>query len=96
MSAFFAGSDDRVIRRLAYDGEAGPWEMLRGGPHPALKSFVIDYSGYRETEGSEVWRRELPCSFVPLIFNFGPAFHFREDPHPTRLTWPANSRSCRA
>ncbi|QIG46351.1 AraC family transcriptional regulator [Nordella sp. HKS 07] len=80
MTASLAGSGDRVIRHLAYDGEAGQWEMLRTHPHQALKSYVIDYSGYRETQGSEIWRRELPCSFVPLIINFGPAFHFRDDP----------------
>lgn len=79
MSPAPAGSEDRVIRRIAYDGEAGQWEMLRGPPHQALASYVIDYSGYRETQGAEIWRRELPCSFVPLIINFGPAFHLRDE-----------------
>jgi len=80
MSRALAAPEDRVIRRLAYEGEAGQWEMLRCAPHAALKPHVIDYSGYRETQGAEIWRRELPCSFVPLIINFGPAFHFRDDP----------------
>lgn len=80
MSRATAGPDDRTIHRLSYDGEAGRWEMLRCAPHPSLAASVLDYSGYRETQGSEIWRRELPCSFVPLIINFGPAFHFRDDP----------------
>src|SRR5215216_798175 len=61
---------DRKISRQSYDGAAGNWDMLRVPPHPALSPYVIDYSGYRESGGKEVWRRELPCSFIPLIINF--------------------------
>jgi AraC-like DNA-binding protein len=70
---------DRQIHRLAYDGEAGSWEILRTSPHPALAPYVIDYSGYREAGGQNVWRRELPCSFIPLIINFGAPFTLRDD-----------------
>jgi AraC-like DNA-binding protein len=69
---------DRQVTRLAYEGEAGRWEILRSRPHPALAPYVIDYSGYRETGGKPVWRRELPCSFVPLIINFDEPFTLRE------------------
>lgn len=65
---------DREIHRLAYDGDAGSWEILRALPHPALSPYVIDYSGYRESTSREVRRRELPVSFVPLIINFGAPF----------------------
>ena len=68
----------RKITRLAYDGEAGSWEILRGLPHPALAPHVIDYSGYREAGSKPVWRRELPCSFIPLIINFGEPFILRD------------------
>ena len=71
---------DRKISRLSYDGEAGSWEMLRTLPHAALSPYVIDYSGYRESGSKEVWRRELPCSFIPLIINFGTPFTIRDAP----------------
>jgi AraC-like DNA-binding protein len=71
---------DRKISRLSYDGEAGSWEILRTVPHPALSPFVIDYSGYRESGAKEVWRRELPCSFIPLIINFDAPFIIRDTP----------------
>lgn len=69
---------DRRITRLAYDGDAGSWEIWRGLPHPALTPHVIGYSGYRETGGKPVWRRELPCSFIPLIINFDEPFTLRD------------------
>lgn len=72
-------SQDRKITRLAYDGEAGSWEILRCLPHPGLAPYVIDYSGYRETGGQPVWRRELPCSFIPLIINFDAPFTLRDE-----------------
>ena len=75
-----ANDADRKISRLSYDGEAGNWEMLRALPHSALFPYVIDYSGYRESGTKEVWRRELPCSFIPLIINFGPPFTIRDAP----------------
>lgn len=65
---------ERKISRLAYAGEAGNWEILRSLPHPALVPHVIGYSGYRETGGKPVWRRELPVSFVPVIINFAAPF----------------------
>jgi AraC-like DNA-binding protein len=70
---------DRKLLRLAYDGEAGSWEILRTLPHRALSPYVIDYSGYRESTGTEVWRRELPSSFIPLIINFGAPFTLRDE-----------------
>lgn len=75
-----AGDRDRKISRLSYDGEAGSWEILRTLPHPALSPYVIDYSGYRENGTKEVWRRELPSSFIPLIINFGTPFTIRDAP----------------
>jgi AraC-like DNA-binding protein len=69
----------RKITRLAYEGEAGSWEILRSLPHPALAPDVIDYSGYREAGGRPVWRRELPVSFIPLIINFGAPFTLRDE-----------------
>lgn len=72
-------AEDRKITRLAYEGEAGSWEILRSLPHPALAPHVIDYSGYREAGGRPVWRRELPVSFVPLIINFGAPFTLRDE-----------------
>lgn len=69
----------RKITRLAYEGEAGSWEILRSLPHPALVPDVIDYSGYREAGGQPVWRRELPVSFIPLIINFGAPFALRDE-----------------
>lgn len=77
--------EDRKIHRLAYDGEAGSWEILRTLPHPALSPYVIDYSGYRESAGREVWRRELPVSFIPLIINFGAPFTLRDERNPDAL-----------
>ena len=68
----------RKITRLAYAGEAGNWELLRGLPHPALNPYVIDYSGYRETGGKPVWRRLqpllnrlLPIQSVPACVGVG-------------------------
>jgi AraC-like DNA-binding protein len=72
-------SQERKFTRLAYDGDAGSWEIVRSLPHSALAPYVLDYSGYREAGGKEVWRRELPCSFVPLIINFGEPFTLREN-----------------
>jgi hypothetical protein len=69
---------ERKISRLAYTGEAGNWEILRSLPHPALAPHVIGYSGYRETGGKPVWRRELPVSFIPVIINFDAPFVLRE------------------
>jgi AraC-like DNA-binding protein len=71
--------EGRRITRLAYEGEAGSWEILRSLPHPALAPHVIDYSGYRESGGRPVWRRELPVSFIPLIINFGAPFTLRDE-----------------
>jgi AraC-like DNA-binding protein len=70
--------EDRRITRLAYEGDAGSWEIWRSLPHPSLAPHVIDYSGYREAGGSPVWRRELPVSFIPLIINFGAPFTLRD------------------
>ena len=70
---------DRKTARFAYEGEAGSWEIVRGLPHPALSTHVIAYSGYREAGGKPVWRRELPCSFIPLIINFGAPFTLRDE-----------------
>jgi AraC-like DNA-binding protein len=72
-------NEDRRITRLAYEGEAGSWEILRSLPHPTLVPHVIDYSGYRETGGKLVWRRERPCSFIPVIINFDAPFALREE-----------------
>lgn len=71
---------ERRISRLSYDGEAGSWEILRTLPHRALSPYVIDYSGYRESGGKPVWRRELPTSFIPLIINFDAPFTIRDRP----------------
>jgi AraC-like DNA-binding protein len=68
----------RRITRLAYEGDAGSWEIWRSLPHPSLAPHVIDYSGYREAGGKPVWRRELPSSFIPLIINFDAAFTLRD------------------
>lgn len=72
--------DDRKITRLSYEGKAGSWELWRTLPHPALFPYVIDYSGYRESGGEPVWRRELPVSFIPLIINFARPFTIRDAP----------------
>src|SRR5262245_21383992 len=70
---------DRKITGLAYEGEAGSWEIVRGLPHVALRFHVINYSGYRESGGKPVRRRELPCSFIPLIINFGAPFTLQDE-----------------
>jgi AraC-like DNA-binding protein len=68
----------RKISRIAYAGDAGNWEILRSLPHPSLAPHVIGYSGYRESCGKPVWRRELPVSFIPVIINFDAPFILRE------------------
>ena len=75
-----AHHDQRRITRLSYEGEAGAWELLRTLPHPSLTPYVIDYSGYRESGAKEIWRRELPVSFIPLIINFAEPFTIRDGP----------------
>jgi AraC-like DNA-binding protein len=79
MPAMTEDSPERKFTRLAYDGDAGSWEIVRSLPHRALAPYVLDYSGYREAGGKDVWRRELPCSFIPLIINFGESFILREN-----------------
>jgi AraC-like DNA-binding protein len=75
-----ANDAERKISHLSYDGEAGSWEMLQALPHAALSPYVIDYTGYRESGTKQVWRRELPCSFIPLIINFDTPFTIRDAP----------------
>ncbi|WP_119389636.1 helix-turn-helix domain-containing protein [Taklimakanibacter lacteus] len=75
-----AHTGERRITRLSYAGEAGAWEIWRTMPHPALSPYVIDYSGYRESGAGDVWRRELPVSYIPLIINFAEAFTIRDRP----------------
>jgi AraC-like DNA-binding protein len=59
------------------DGQ-GWWEMAGRPPHPALRSFVLRYCGYREEAADAVRRRQVPWGGVVLILGFD---------RPLRL-WP--------
>jgi AraC-like DNA-binding protein len=78
-------ADDILVRDIQFsrhDGEAGSWELARARPHASLEPDVIDYTGYRESGGQPLARREVAASFVPLIINFGPAFQISEEEGP--------------
>ncbi|HWZ59917.1 MAG TPA: helix-turn-helix domain-containing protein [Gemmatimonadaceae bacterium] len=52
------------------DGHA--WELIRRLPHPALRSAVLEYQGYRERVQGTLRRRELPSAGITVIINLGP------------------------
>lgn len=62
--------------------EPRPWELMRRAPHPALRSLVSEYQGYREWSGQSIVRREPAVSVFPLILNFGPTFRISGDYSP--------------
>lgn len=53
---------------------AGRRELVHATPHPALRSHVIGYEGYREEGVLPFVMRELPRGFTVLIIGFGPPF----------------------
>ena len=54
--------------------EHGVWELFRRTPDPRLSTYVIGYTGYRESAFHPLRRREVPSGVIPLIVNFGPTF----------------------
>jgi AraC-like DNA-binding protein len=40
-----------------------------GTPHPSLRGVVLRYEGYAVRGAAPVTFRELPCTFVPIIFD---------------------------
>lgn len=63
-----------TVRVIQHDGEGIGWELARGRPDPRLGTQVIAYTGYLETRGPVVRRREVATTVIPVIINFGPAF----------------------
>jgi len=63
-----------AVRIIRHRGEDGAWELARRRPDPGLGTQVIAYTGYVETQGPVIRRREVASTVVPVILNFGPEF----------------------
>ena len=63
-----------AVRIIRHRGEDVAWELARRRPDPGLGPQVIAYTGYVETQGPVVRRREVASTVVPVIVNFGPDF----------------------
>ena len=63
---------------MRYEWANGWWEMETAPPHPALHGVVRgDYCGWTEQTMQPVIRREVASTVIPLIINFGDAYHLR-------------------
>jgi hypothetical protein len=81
-----------AVRIIRHRGEDVAWELARRRPDPGLGPQVIAYTGYVETRGPVIRRREVASTVVPVIVNFGPDFRLldRDDADAHR-----DHRSCR-
>ena len=46
-------------------------ELVSATPHPALRGSVLRYEGFSQADAAVLRFRALPCTFVPLILEFG-------------------------
>ena len=61
------------VHEISDFSDLGEWELARGLPDPALRSFVRRYTGYIEQETFFSCRLEVPSPQVVMVVNFGPA-----------------------
>lgn len=57
-------------------------ELLRVAPHPALAGSVLRYEGFDQGDGAVFRSRALPCTFAPLILEFGGEWHLEDGRRP--------------
>jgi AraC-like DNA-binding protein len=73
-----------AVRIIRHRGGDVAWELARRRPDPRLGPQVIAYTGYVETQGPVVRRREVASTVVPVIVNFGPDFRLLDSDDDAR------------
>jgi AraC-like DNA-binding protein len=65
---------------VRHESELGTWTLVGREPDPRLRGLVAAYEDYvEECPGPPVLRQQVPTSVVPLILNFGAAWHVGTD-----------------
>lgn len=57
-------------------------ELVQGTPHPALRGSVLRYEGFAPGDDAVLRFRALPCSFAPLILEFGAEWQVADGRRP--------------
>ncbi|MEU5882574.1 AraC family transcriptional regulator [Spirillospora sp. NPDC047279] len=57
--------------------DRGTWQMATRAPHPALRPFLREYEGYRETLVAPSRMRTLPTRYTVMIINLGVPLRLR-------------------
>ena len=65
-----------------YEGQAHSWAMATRAPDPRLRSYVIDYLGYRELSRAPMRRLQAPFAGIPMIVSFGPRIDIMNGDRP--------------
>lgn len=61
-------------------------EFVAASPHPALRGSVLRYEGYAQGDDAPFRFRALPCTFAPLILEFGGEWHLQDGHGTMRLS----------
>jgi AraC-like DNA-binding protein len=78
--------DPARIQTIQHASEIGRWELVRCRPDARLAPYVLEYQGYREWGTTTVRRIEIAQPMVPVIINFGPAWHLGDGHKPGLMT----------
>ena len=62
------------LTTLAHESTLGSWLTVQRLPAPALRPYVVRYTGYQEFERRFGAHLQTASSAVPLIINLGPAY----------------------
>ena len=57
-------------------------ELVTAAPHPALAGSVLRYEGFDQGDDAVFRFRALPCTFAPLIIEFGGDWHVEDGRRP--------------
>lgn len=57
-------------------------ELVTVAPHPALAGSVLRYEGFDQGDDADFRFRALPCTFAPLILEFGGEWHLEDGRRP--------------
>lgn len=63
-------------------GSLGTWSKATTRWHPALRPYLVDYTGYRDDSGMPVRMRTVPTSSVTLIINLAEPLRLITMPDP--------------
>src|ERR1700687_1369689 len=60
------------VRMVAHQSDTHSWAMATRAPDPRLRSYVLEYQGYKERASRPMRRLQAPFAGIPLILTFGP------------------------